>query len=317
MCYYQNIAKVILPITLFILISYRYIYPNLQVGFYGSSNSSAYVFYAAEDVYACSAAVNIHLLRTTLHTKHRIIVFTSPDISKEYIDIFQALDVTIIEEQPIPLHNDSVPYYAGCLLKLAAFRMHEIDPTVRRILTLDSDQLILKNLDHLFRLPSTPFLAPAAYWIDKDFLTSALMLIEPNPTQWDRVREVISDPKPDQYDMDIINNLFGHLPDRLSGKYVTLNSHWEDRNLPSWFNPSHEGGNDTATSELALNQDLDNLYHHEAQVVHFTAVGKPWMFPTQELREAKKNAHPILFEQWETWRSLAAGICPGGLINQV
>ncbi|KAM0205543.1 hypothetical protein ACHAQI_009103 [Fusarium lateritium] len=313
---FRSSAKLKALFTLFVLFSYWYIYPSIRPRIHNASSPNAYVFYAAQDAYACSVAVNVHLLRTSFHTKHRIFVFLSPDISQQYVNLFKALDVAVIKEEPVPLNPETIAYYYGCLLKLAAFRMHEIDPSVRRILTLDADQIILKDLDHLFDLPSTPFLAPTAYWISQDCLSSTLMLIEPNPTLWGVVRNALIDPKPNQYDMDIINAMFGYLSNRLPGKYVTLNSHWEDRNLPAWSNFSGAETRDTSEGRLASDQDLTGLYH-EAYVVHFTAVGKPWMYDTDQVRRAKVDAHPVLFEQWETWRLLAADICPDELVVQL
>ncbi|KAH7241286.1 alphaN-acetylglucosamine transferase [Fusarium tricinctum] len=313
---FRSAVKALSLFSLLVLFSYRYIYPSIRLRIHNVPSPNAYVFYAAQDVYACSVAVNVHLLRTFFHTKHRIVVFLSPDISQQYFNLFKDLDVTVIEEEPVPLNQESISYYYGCLLKLAAFRMHEIDPSVRRILTLDADQIILKNLDHLFDLPSTPFLAPTAYWISQDCLSSTLMLIEPNPALWSMVQDALMNPKPNQYDMDIINVLFGYLSDRIPGKYVTLNSHWEDRNLPAWFNSSDAETRGRFDGILTSDQDLASLYH-EAYVLHFTAVGKPWMYSTDQVREARLDAHPVLFEQWETWRSLAADTCPDEVVVQL
>lgn len=47
----------------------------------------------------------------------------------------QMLSASIINEEPIPLHNNTIPYYCGCLLKLSAFRMHEIVAGISRLCT--------------------------------------------------------------------------------------------------------------------------------------------------------------------------------------
>jgi hypothetical protein len=278
-------------------------------------SSSAYVFYATQDVYACSVAVNIYLLKRVFHTQHRIFVFLSTDISSSYRSLIQMLDASIIDEEPLPLHDNTIPYYRGCLLKLSAFRMHEIDASISRVLVLDADQLIMHNLDHLFALPPNDFLAPTAYWISSTFLSSTLMLIQPNQDQWRLVKEALLNPQPQQYDMDIVNVLFKPSY-HLHGRYITINSHWEDWNLPPWFNPSITELRSTQSPASVSEKDLDELYD-QAGVIHFCAIGKPWTYSLQQVKEMKPEGHKLLFESWRIWRSLAINVCPVGTIVQI
>ncbi|CAF3557277.1 unnamed protein product [Fusarium graminearum] len=173
----------------------------------------------------------------------------------------------------------------------------------------------MRNLDYLFSLPSQDFLAPTAYWIDSSFMSSTLMLIEPNPGQWHLVQQALINALPQQYDMDIINVLF---PDsnHLSGRYVTLNSHWEDFNTPPWFNESGTSMKTPQSPTPASDQDLEELYQ-EAEVIHFSAVGKPWSYTIEELKITRPEAHRVLFEQWSAWRTVAMSICPAGTITYV
>ena len=61
--------------------------------------------------------------------------------------------------------------------------------------------------------------------------------------------------------------------------------------------------------EKASNTTLRRLYKQTA-VLHFTAIGKPWMVDHRELRALYPDAHPLLFEQFRMWRSEAVGVCP-------
>ncbi|KAH6867684.1 nucleotide-diphospho-sugar transferase, partial [Thelonectria olida] len=282
----------------------------------GSAN--AYVFYAAQDAYACSVLVNIHLLKTIHHSDHRIVVLVSEDVSSEYCSSFKSLGAEVVEEKPMPLHPDSIEYYRGCLLKLGAFRMHQIDPSLRRVLVLDADQLILKSLDHLFDLPPADLYAPRAYWIDNSCLSSTLMLIQPAPKLWSQIQQTVATLPPHHYDMDIVNALFGDLASRLPGSYIVLNSHWEDRNLPSWFAPRVIASNSASPvrSQPASDQNLEDLYI-QAYVIHFTAVGKPWTYDIWSVNESRPHAHQLLLRQWERWRILALAVCPTGVIDHV
>lgn len=114
--------------------------------------------------------------------------------------------------------------------------MHRISPGLNRILALDADQLILRNLDDLFTgLPTVDLAAPRAYWLSRDFIASTFLLINLSDHLWDVVSDAIASAAQDRYDMDIFNDVFGKKVMMLSGEFVTLNSHWEDWNLPDWF----------------------------------------------------------------------------------
>ncbi|KUI56475.1 Glucose N-acetyltransferase 1 [Cytospora mali] len=159
------------------------------------------------------------------------------------MDALQDADVTVhIEEtpHPSPLLGG---YYEDCLLKLLAFKMHKLDPSLKRVLLLDSDQLILKHFDNLFSdLPTVDLAAPRAYWLSQEqaAFSSAFMLITLSDRLWGVVNKTIpidgSDAKdPVRADMDILNDELGGTAMILSGEYVTLNSHWEDWKTPNWF----------------------------------------------------------------------------------
>ena len=138
----------------------------------------------------------------------------------------------------------------------------------------------------------------------------------------------------DEYDMDLINKLFGAdeqtQTTRLESNLITLNSHWEDWNLPAWFESSRhdaehaqppvsswfdEAGRQAA-EENATSSELHAL-HDQVAIVHFTAVGKPWTFDTAELRKRRPNVHPLLVQQWRIWRSLALQECPAGIVKGI
>ncbi|KJK84888.1 hypothetical protein H633G_11292 [Metarhizium anisopliae BRIP 53284] len=284
------------------------VWQNLRV-YSTPSAYNAYVFYAHSDNYACSVLVNAHILQHLMGTRYRIFAIISDGISRTMQDALAAKNISLIKETPLPLHANSIPYYEGCLLKLAAFRMHEYDSSIQRLLVLDADQLILRNLDMIFDTQMTDFMAPTAYWISNDTITSTCMLIQPGKPMWDRVKAAAKSIKSDKYDMDLINDLFAERGDRLSERYVTLNSHWEDWNIPLWMGPRSSNG-------TAIDQQLRALYD-QAAIIHFTAAGKPWMHDTQALREQKPDAHPLMVEQWARWRSLALQNCPAGILDLV
>lgn len=181
----------------------------------------------------------------------------------------------------------------------------------------------------------------------------------------------------------------------LSGEYVTLNSHWEDWNLPSWHHPTHALNmttieqvnararppkptlSDSDTQDLEerhagdqasphstaavkstapwnvtvkqtehpadstapphpphpphpplhpsgspvekpkprfpeghpLSKELDRL-QDAAKVIHFTALGKPWMVSDRVFETSGRDGHRLLRTQFQTWHRIAASACP-------
>ena len=116
-----------------------------------------------------------------------------------------------------------------------AFKLHKFDSSLRRILVLDADQLVLKNLDHLFYERQASFAAARAYWLADDVLSGTLWLIQPSEAMWCLVQDALRDVQIDVYDMDMVNDLFAETGMRLPGAYATINSHWEVWNTPRWF----------------------------------------------------------------------------------
>lgn len=265
----------------------------------------AYVFYATDDVYACSALINAIHLRTTLNTAHPIYLLATSSVQQEYIERFTARGFNVIISPAPPIHT-MMDYYDGSLLKLMAFGMYNFVPHLRRVIIMDSDQLVLKNLDHLFHLPSISLAAPRAYWLNDEKhihpLTSALMVIEQSPEIWAVVEEGLRTIAPEVYDMDLVQALFGDSALVLPGHYTTLNSHWEAWDLPNWFT-GHGSGPETVPDYERSWESTDVRFQdlwRQVAVLHYTARGKPWSWTGIPLQ---KNAHWLLERQFEIWNS--------------
>ena len=271
----------------------------------------AYVFYATQDTYACSILINLFSLRYLFHTEHKVIVLVSEDVSTPYKEAFADLGATVLIRAPPPLHPDSIEYYQGCLLKLVAFELFDMDPPLERVIVMDSDQLILKNLDPAFELPLGGILAPKAYWIDNETYSSTLMEFHPSLELWKDVEEALQRVPADTYDMDIANHIFRASLEELPPTYGTLNSNWEDNNIPQWMMLGEE-----QITTPDVDESLRDLFSR-VYIVHFTAVGKPWMYDVAGLMESRPNAHPILVEQWAYWRTQALQLCPRGIVDHV
>lgn len=76
---------------------------------------------------------------------------------------------------------------------------------LKRVLAFDADQLILKNLDHLFEgLPEVDLAAPRAYWLAKDFLASTFMMINLSDRLWSTVKSALDTVAYNKFDMDLM-----------------------------------------------------------------------------------------------------------------
>lgn len=218
-----------------------------------------YVFYATSDIYACSALVNIHRLRHIFHTKYPVYLLASSAVSDTYKERFrERYSVTIIEHEPPPLAEQSSPYYRDVLLKLVSFNLLEWAPQLRRVLVLDSDQIILKSLDDAFtRVPSNvEVTAPHAYWLlGEPGATTAMIMVSLSASLWARMNASLTNIKEDMYDMDLVNSMFKGEMTLLPGNYVALNSHWETNEIPVWAQyrpvlPGRPTQNETVSSTV-------------------------------------------------------------------
>ena len=169
----------------------------------------AYAFYATTDSYACGALVNMNRLQR-LQTRYPVHILASSGVSQDYLDAFTAHGAVVHIEEAPPLSGGGGGYYNDCLLKLLAFKLHQLSPGLRRVLAFDSDQLIMQNLDHLFTgLPAVDLASPRAYWLAKDFLASTFMVIDLSDRLWEAVNSALSSAGYNEFDMDIINKLLG------------------------------------------------------------------------------------------------------------
>lgn len=153
-------------------------------------------------------------------------------------------------------------------------------------------------------------------------------------------------------DMDILNDLLVDTVTVLSGEYVTLNSHWEAWDLPAWYHPEdrHNSSHvkstkmskkktrprlpmvqitrllddDQASTAAAkadmthsensdIFQDLAALYEYSS-IIHFTALGKPWMYTVEQVVQQRKDAHPAFSLQFGRWSNVAEQVCPKGYL---
>ncbi|KAI9886324.1 MAG: threonine synthase [Watsoniomyces obsoletus] len=155
--------------------------------------------------------------------------------------------------------------------KLLAFNQTQYD----RVLSLDSDTTLLQHMDELFNMPSAPIAMPRAYWLNPDdrTLSSQVVLLEPSKFELDRLMNRMDHRKGNEYDMDLVNDLYKDnamvLPHR---KYDLLTGEFKADDHARYL------GNDLEK------WDADKILN-ETHLVHFSdwPYPKPWIRAPEEL----------------------------------
>jgi hypothetical protein len=89
-------------------------------------------------------------------------------------------------------------------------------------------------MDELFLIPRAPVAMPRAYWLSEEStLSSQIVLIQPTPEEFTRVKNAIDSAKGGDFDMEIVNDLYGKdcmiLPHRkydlLTGEFRNMKDH--------------------------------------------------------------------------------------------
>ncbi|KAG5917467.1 hypothetical protein E4U42_007235 [Claviceps africana] len=170
----------------------------------------------------------------------------------------------------------SVATWADSFTKLLAFNQTDY----HRVLSLDSDATVLRPMDELFLLPSSPVAMPRAYWLypDKQILSSQLMLVQPSVAEFGRVMNETSRAGADDYDMEIVNKLYKDqalvLPHR---PYDMLTAEFRTDEHAQYL-----GSDDEEWDPLAI--------LGEAKFLHFSdwPVPKPWIQMSDSVRNQKQ-----------------------------
>lgn len=146
--------------------------------------------------------------------------------------------------------------------KLLSFNQTEYE----RVLMMDADATILKSMDELFLLPSAAIAMPRAYWLDHT-LSDQMFLVQPSSADVQEILGQMKTRKPDEFDMEVLNNLYRDrciiLPHR---PYNLLSGEFRSK--------SHEKYLTNYGEKWDARAVLD-----EAKFVHFSdwPLPKPWL----------------------------------------
>ncbi|KAI9738752.1 MAG: hypothetical protein M1834_008259 [Cirrosporium novae-zelandiae] len=265
----------------------------------------AYVQYTTHADYMCNAMINVHKLERlevqadivimypsvwdgkvkngqawltkkiipTLANSHSL---QSPDSREAKLLAAARLRFPRLILKPVDILSTSSgdATWRDSLTKFQAFRLTDYT----RVLSFDSDSLVLNNMDHLFLSPKCQLAVPRAYWLNdphaalgEQVLASHIMLLEPDDRIYERIEQEAK--RTGDFDMEIVNHLFNNSAMILPHRRLALLT-GEFRSTDHQMYLEGEGANEwNAHAELS-----------RAFFVHFSdwPLPKPWKSHTEQ-----------------------------------
>ncbi|KPM40257.1 Glucose N-acetyltransferase 1 [Neonectria ditissima] len=249
----------------------------------------AYTQYVTNAEYLCNSVMMFETLHRLGSRPDRVMMYpqwmldpaaATADTSHGLL-LIKARDRYGVKLRPIEVQSRAGgdATWAESFTKLLAFNQTQYD----RVLSLDSDGMVLQPMDELFLLPPAPVAMPRAYWLLNDdppqrVLSSQLMLVQPDPVEFDRIMHKMDLVGQNDYDMEIVNQLYYDsaliLPHR---PYDMLTAEYRQPDHANYLGSDREPWD----PEAAL---------REAKFVHFSdwPVPKPWIPMSLEEQEASQ-----------------------------
>ncbi|RCI09326.1 hypothetical protein L249_1413 [Ophiocordyceps polyrhachis-furcata BCC 54312] len=242
----------------------------------------AYTQYVTNSEYLCNSVMLFDILHRLGSKADRVIMYPSEMVSPSATDdgrlLIKARDDYRVRLVPIAIqHRHSADNtWADSFTKLLAFNQTQYS----RVLSLDSDAVIMQTMDELFLLPPCPVAMPRAYWLypEKKMLSSQLMLVQPSSSEFQRIMEKVNGAKGSDYDMEIVNDLYQDsamiLPHR---PYDLLTAEFRTDNHVNYLGSDREAWDPVAA-------------YNEAKFIHFSdwPVPKPWIAMPEHVRAEKQ-----------------------------
>ncbi|RMY16598.1 hypothetical protein D0867_06472 [Hortaea werneckii] len=198
----------------------------------GSWKDFAYCTYATAPDHLCNSLMLLESLYQTEAKADRLLLYSNQwsvdDDSAEASLLRKARDQYDVKLQPIGIWQlDSVAdlTWAAGFTKWLSFNQTQY----KRVLSLDSDGTVLRSMDELFLMPPAPVAMPRAYWLENT-LNAQMALVQPSEAAFAAIQKQIARRAATDYDMEIINAVYGDscavLPHRpytlLSGEFRSI-----------------------------------------------------------------------------------------------
>lgn len=225
---------------------------------------SAYVTVIATDNYL-PGALALHASLKATGARYPMVIAVGSSVSPKTENILQNNNLqTIRIDKPdfTETLNQQKKHWLHALDKLAVFSLTEFN----KLVYIDSDMLVLKNLDHLFEKPHMSAVQAGRSFPGNESwagINSGLMVVEPKAGLYEtlqgRIPEVMGESRLNIGDQDIINHYYDHWPE-------------SDNQL---LNESYN------VLALYIDYYMKNrgaiFKGEKLKVVHFIGAEKPWM----------------------------------------
>jgi len=205
----------------------------------GKRSEFAYSFYITRDDYFCAALITAHQIRQWSQVDI-VIHLVKGNYHEHIFDGFRNISNVYFRHvsDVLPPIGGQGSQWAQTWNKFWVFKLTEY----RRVVHLDADTYVLKNLDNLFLLPEAELAMPRAYWIgSQPFGTSLLMVVTPSDELYNRIIDYGNKRNnPNHWDMDILNDMYRHSPHYimlpglyglLHGEFASDQKHWLSDNI--------------------------------------------------------------------------------------
>jgi hypothetical protein len=237
------------------------------------------------DAYAPGVEALGRSLRAT-GTREPMVLMVTADVPSAARTRLASQGWTLREIEPVknptPAKQLLFPRFDKVFTKLRAWELVEFD----KVVLLDADMVVLKNIDELFERPelsaAPDFLVPSRF-------NSGTMVLEPSREKLDRMFRVLADQASyDGGDQGFLNNFFG---DWYTGP--------GDRRLPTWYNLPN-----FIFQFMHAHRSLREEVEREAKILHYM-VQKPWQSASTVTGaseiwwNAYLGAHPELDSEWK------------------
>lgn len=249
-------------------------------------NKYSYITLLTDDSYIYGVILLQQSLKE-VNSQYPLEVLVTPNVSKPILTILDQLQLSYIIIEPIKddkifeynkkTNPNMARIWSLCLSKLKIFNLTQFD----KLVFLDADIMIMKNIDHLFEYPHLTSALDGEYfnlWPDWDHFNSGILVIKPDQKEYDNLLNFISN--------------------------QALNEEWKEGEcIADQEILNHYYSNWVNTPELHLNKyyDIFAPYIQEEQIndidencyfIHYVG-RKPW-------RAFQKNASETYTEKYYT-----------------
>ncbi|KAF4556741.1 Glucose N-acetyltransferase-like protein 2 [Elsinoe fawcettii] len=229
----------------------------------------AYSLYITDVNYLCPAVMMLDSLQSVGSRASRLLLhpesWEDEDLRDPHVDtlLTKALNLgATLRPVQIQTSPEGDPTWRDSYTKLLSFNQTEF----KRVLSLDTDATVLRNLDDLFFREVGTVAAPLAYWMKDRTLSSQMLLVKPSKQEFSKIMDQIQHHKKGDFDMEIVNNLYGDTATILPHRpYDLLTGEFKAKDHSAYLGDRERVWD--ATAELA-----------NAKFVHFSdwPMPKPW-----------------------------------------